>query len=316
MSPPRFIPVSERQPDIETKNSKRTEINKPKHVRRKRKVVFKDITKRTEDIKIPKKLIKQRQRKILQLYSQGNTPDQIALKLDMQTNHVRTNINNAIDDMVQHWATPTPQANFVRYASFQFGIIKKLDCVFEDFQNDLEQKQYTAAVSALRTQSDIYDKVLEKGKEFGVVKQGKASDTIRQAPANIRVELRKEIVVLSKLLNELDDTKQINQLKKSGIQTKTSISFVINKPLRNSKGIIFEIGDFREKQYGPGTKVLDINKVIESEITDDPIDTLLGEIDKLNKERKLTPPIIESTPLVTEPTVSVKQSNWLIEPKK
>jgi len=188
-------------------------------------------------------VIRARQTEVLRLHASGRTTDEIAASLGMMVRDVTKDIDSAIDRLIRHYAA-SPQTTFIRYAVFQFDIINRLQSLSDDFLKNDTTMQYSAAVSALKAQSDTYDKILEKGVEYGVVQRKQASKSIRQEPKDLRKELRSEITILTRLLDEIDDPTQAR-----GIRSKREkYTVIIRKPLRNAYGIVRATSDWKYRR--------------------------------------------------------------------
>lgn len=201
-----------------------------------------------EDTAFKKSFLRKRQHAILTMYANGTPIPAIAEELGLPANAVTRNLNSAIDHMVQHYASSTPQQTFVRYAAFQMDIVRKLKKTYERYINDPDVKQYNAAIQALRGMSDIYDKILDKGHSFGVIERKKADrKSIDGKADDIRGELVAEIVQLQKLVETIDDATQgHSQLgNRSAIHSNITYTRIIKKPLRNEFGIVKAIPDWK-----------------------------------------------------------------------
>lgn len=188
--------------------------------------------------RLPYALVIARQLQILRLYAQGKTPEIISIELNVPEKTVHDELTKAQDKVVASFAQVPPQHNFVRYATFQLQIVKKLQDLVDVFlgssqdpqapctcgsgktskdccstsQPVAEKRQFTAAVSALKAQSDIYDKIYNKGKEFGVIqtkdqsnKAQQIQQILGQTHQDLRVELKQEITTLTALLSKVED---------------------------------------------------------------------------------------------------------------
>lgn len=193
-------------------------------------------------------MIKARRQMILKLHTEGKSHAQIADTVAIPPQIVQRELELAIDEFLRSWAEQSPQHTFVRYATFQFAVIRRLQQAHESFIKDKENKQYNAAISALRAQSDIYDKVLDKGINFGVIQQKKAKGTIREAPADIRIKLKKEITILSRLLEEVDNSPgppPRKVIEAHAVQSESITYPIVVKPLTNEYGIVRDLPDWR-----------------------------------------------------------------------
>jgi hypothetical protein len=193
-------------------------------------------------------VVKARQKHILDLYAKGNTPEQISTLLDMDITHVKNNINIATDDLIKGYATPSPQQSFIRYATFQMNIINKLQMSLEKITPDPNAPAtLNYNINALKTQSEIYDKVLNKGIDFGVIQYRRADPaSITAKPKDIRIQLKREITVLSALLDDITDETNFRAIKQETSSTTTTI---IRKPLLDKyNNPVQDIPDFRFKK--------------------------------------------------------------------
>jgi hypothetical protein len=182
------------------------------------------------------------------MYASGKTVDQIAVKMSMPRQIVTKDLNIAIQEMIEAFAKPSPQQSFVRYAAFQLSVVRKLGDAIKAFKRDKKNKQYNAWVSALRAQSDIYDKVFDKGEEYGVIKAEKADRKALHGGQDIRRELRAEITILSALLDAVDDSTQRQGLKGKAIQASIKYAVRIRKPLETPFGVARAIPDWKYRQ--------------------------------------------------------------------
>ncbi len=216
-------------------------------------------------------LLRARQHKVLTLHAQGKTTEQIATMMGMKPNHVTVDIDRGIDRLIRHYASP-PQHTFVRYAAFQFNIIQKLQDLVDKFRSDPQTTQYNAAVSALRAQSEAYDKVLDRGLSFGVIPKKQASEAIRKEPKDLRMELRTEIDTLTKLLDAVDDATQARAIRVGS--DNVSYAVIVKKPLRNAYGIVRAVPDWKYRKLVTHVTDSGCRAKLKSEITDEDRETL------------------------------------------
>jgi len=241
--------------------------------------------------------IKVRQQQILALYAEGKTLPVISNLLSMRTVDVSRDLNIALQDMVRQYSLPSPEQNFVRYAAFQMNVIKKLKEANELFLADPEAKQYGASIASLRAQSDIYDKVFTKGVEFKVI-QNKGTDqkALRATPDDLKLELRKEIVTLERLLTELDPSQPVIP-KRTSITTTTTLTFT--RKMKRTMPAPFS----PETQWMYATRALgeDGNRKRLIDHTEEDFDQLHPDVKKdflkriqALEDRKADPPIVSS----------------------
>lgn len=200
-----------------------------------------EISERTK--KLPKKIIKARKQSVLRLHAEGKTTEQIAVALNMHPSVVTRDINDALDEMLHHYADPTPQQTFVRYAAFNFAIINKLQKAADRFFDDPETTQYSSLVSALKAQSELYDKIINKGLEFGVVQKRKATETLRKSRKEIKLMLQREVKIMQQLTHE-----ESSHVKGQTIQLSETLIRKIRIPEQDSTGKIRKtVNDWKYK---------------------------------------------------------------------
>lgn len=219
-----------------------------------------------------KVILRTRQAEILRHYAAGKTPEEIAVYYQMRLNQVTRDINVAIDRMIKEYATPTPEVTFVRYAAFQLGIVSKLQDAVEQFKADPKATQYNALVTALKNQSDIYDKVLDKGQDLNVVTSKAAKASTRATATDLRATIKRELITLEKLSREIDDTTQVKGLrqgKPTSVDLQSTITYVakIRKVVRNAFGIVRSVPDWKYRDK----RVFDSNGkyVKEADVTEE-----------------------------------------------
>lgn len=188
-----------------------------------------------------------RQAKILSLYSEGLTTEQIAIELNTKNHTIEKELTKAIDKFTRHYSQPTSKHTFARYASFQLNIIKKLSNIHDKFINDKTTTQYSAAISSLKAQSDIYDKVLIKGIELNVISnEPTTTKRLRATPTDLKVELTKQLFTMTALLDEVESPD--NRYHPTGLKYKRLRR--IRKVKTDSRGnTIGKVADWKERPH-------------------------------------------------------------------
>lgn len=138
--------------------------------------------------------------------AQGRPLDEIANEYNIRESTVTRLLGDAIEALFAHHAQATPRDNFARYAAFNLGIIRKLDDLVAEFMEDKENRQYSAAVTALKAQSDLYDKVIERGAKLGIIQERKAGKEVNQSREDLLETLRTERGRMDLLIEELEVT--------------------------------------------------------------------------------------------------------------
>ena len=195
---------------------------------------------------LPAKLVEARRIQILKLYVNGQTPEQIALKLHLGRKTVEHDIAFVLDAVTRTFAQASPQHTFVRYALFQLGVITRLQTTYEKLLSTDPAKTGNAVIAALRAQSDIYDKVYEKGAEYGVIKRQQASTAIHKAPHDLRIELRREIRTMATLLDKVDTFTNFKSLRKPYTRHPRTYAR-IRRVQKDAYGFIFQTRDWKYK---------------------------------------------------------------------
>lgn len=161
------------------------------------------------------------QKKLLAQYARGKPMEDIALDEDMAMSAVARSISSALEREVRNFAEPSPQHQFVRYAAFNLDLIAKLDTARNMFMSDPEGKQYSMIVSSIKAQHDIYNAVMGKGYELGVIKRAKAAKAITgQNKAVVLQEIQKEAETLLDIVEEFDPHTQFRRRRR--IQVKST----------------------------------------------------------------------------------------------
>jgi len=222
--------------------------------------------------RLAKPIVIARRLNIINAYARGKTVEQIALELNTTEDIVEREITVAVDQLVQYYGKPTPQHTFVRYAVFQLGVIRKLQELHEAFQSaqtkptpqpqqnqqqpktkikqpKQEHRNLTAAVSALRAQSDIYDKILDRGISLGVIQQqskrsSQLTDLLNATPKDLRLELHTQITTLTAILEKVEDHDNFKYKTRGRKQTSQR---KIKKVKRNPNGFVFASPDWKFK---------------------------------------------------------------------
>ena len=157
----------------------------------------------------PKELVIARRLMILHEYARGVSPETIAWELECKEEIVHREIEIALSSIAKDYSSLPPQQAFARYVVFQTNIINKLQRSYETLSQDTTAKAATAAISALKAQSDIYDKIFQKGMEFGVITQkvqrsSKTAQYLQSSPQELTIILEQEINQMLIMLDEID----------------------------------------------------------------------------------------------------------------
>ena len=163
-----------------------------------------------------------RQDGLLDLYATGMSLESIALEEALDMRAVVNSISTALDRHVKSYAEPSPQHQFVRYAVFNMGLIRKLDEARRMFLKDPEGKQYAMIVSSIKAQHDIYDKIQTKGTQLGVIQKRKANaQAIAGGKKAVLKELEREATLLLDIVEEFDEHTQFKRRRRIQAQIKS-----------------------------------------------------------------------------------------------
>lgn len=156
-----------------------------------------------------------RQDRLLQQYATGKALESIALDENLDMRAVVNAVSTALDRQVKNFAEPSPQHQFVRFAVFNMDLIKKLDDARKMFMFDPEGKQYSMIISSIRAQHDIYNNIMQKGSELGVMQKRKASREVTGgSKKQVLRELAKEANLLLEIVDEFDPHTQFRRRRR------------------------------------------------------------------------------------------------------
>ncbi|KKN81400.1 hypothetical protein LCGC14_0320130 [marine sediment metagenome] len=174
------------------------------------KVVKGDVRKRAQDRIAQRKRLKPKEARdaivvLLEHFGLGGTVGYAGDQLDMQGKQAAALIRTGVEEQYKSWASANHRDNFVRYISFQIGVIRKLEHACKLFMEDPDSKQYNALVSACKAQSDIYERLFDRGVAMGVI-ETRAPETHKASNdrTGMIATLRKELSALTDLVAELE----------------------------------------------------------------------------------------------------------------
>lgn len=219
---------------------------------------------------------------ILKRWSSGRTEEQIAIELGMPEESIKQHLIHAQQSAVRYYQKPAAQEHFIRYASFQFQQIDRLQQIIDALMAPVPDPAHkqprtrkktktppapqsaplvpgvatgrtaTAAVQAIRAQSDIYDKILDRGISMGVIQEKPHSDLtgkLNQNPNDLRVYLKGEVETLLLILDKVDDQQALRfkQRKQRNTTPHPYHGRKIRKGLKDDMGSIFAVRDWKFK---------------------------------------------------------------------
>jgi DNA-binding ferritin-like protein (Dps family) len=141
-------------------------------------------------------------------WAQGKGTAEIANERYLKEDLVKRLLADATAALYERYSQADPRDNFAFYAAFHLGLIRKLDQLYDEFTEDKENRQYSAAVNALKTQSEIFDKILAQGVKVGVIQDKKVEDVNAKDPDKLIDQLLKEQHTMTLIIEELQVTRE------------------------------------------------------------------------------------------------------------
>jgi len=176
----------------------------------------------------------------LALFARGYPPNMIAKELGTDPRTVERDIDRATQQLLRYFAEPKVQHTFIRYAAFNLSVIEKLQLLYESFMADhSEKKNYSAAVGSLKAQSDVLDRIIDKGMEWGVIDKRKASATVHRSKGDLQQELRHQIRTLTVLLTQVQEREKSKPITTKKRTKRNGYTRILRKVRRDQYGIVF-----------------------------------------------------------------------------
>lgn len=101
-------------------------------------------------------------------YVEGLTDEEVAAKIGVTAEEFQKLRTAMFDSKAEEIRSKPTEHVYVQYILDQSKNIKDLTEMIKDFKNT---RQHTAMVAAVKTRSDILDKLIKKGQEFGFISQ-------------------------------------------------------------------------------------------------------------------------------------------------
>jgi len=137
------------------------------------------------------------------LYAENKTPEQIAAELSLPIAQVTKDLGYILEALASYYGSLPPEHTFVRYALFQTRLIRNMQEAADAFLRDPEAKQFNTYMTSMRAQSDLMDKILEKGIDFGVIKRKKANELVGKSNKVVIREVQREVMALQDVLKDV-----------------------------------------------------------------------------------------------------------------
>lgn len=148
----------------------------------------------------------------LELYNalcDGQEDSEIASAFGMSAEAYQKLKTKALDDKAEELRKRPPEHTYVLYIIEQIRNMRELDTMLRDFR---KTKQYNAMLGALKLRSDLTDKILTRGQEFGIIdkkpdrKEIVGGIVIREMTnEQLRRVVQRELHAVNKMMIDLPD---------------------------------------------------------------------------------------------------------------
>lgn len=115
-----------------------------------------------------KKEIQEAAVKVFALMSQGKNDREIAEEIGVSNDELVELKAVMLDMKAEELRNKPIEHTYIEYMTAQLGNVRDLTDMLADFKNT---KQYNAMVGAVRARAEIYDKLLTKGQDCGIIKK-------------------------------------------------------------------------------------------------------------------------------------------------
>jgi hypothetical protein len=267
-----------------------------------------------------------RRTEVLALFSRGYPPNMIARELGCHVTTVEKDIERGTQQLLRYFAEPKVQHTFIRYAAFNLSVIEKLQLLYESFMADnSEKKNYSAAVGSLKAQSDVLDKVIDRGMEWGVIDKRKASRAVHRTKGDLQQELQHQIRALQDLLSQVTDRKQTKPVTTQKTTKSKGHTRIVRKVRRDAYGIVYLAQSWMFKSRARKHKPQDPDK-IKTQATQKTTTTQITITEELQQlqqikssprptaRKKPRKKVIDVQAEVVEPKQLPDGKTWAIEP--
>lgn len=175
---------------------------------------------------------------VLLLASKGKATNDIAIEMNMRVDTVQRMLAESLEQMARYFSQASPRENFCRYAAFNLALVKRLDRLVDSFSDDKENRQYTAATSAIRTMSELYDRIVDRGAKLGIIQERKASKEATMRREDLLEALRTERTQMDALIAELEVTvieRTTKVVRRDGVTVDRATHGGASRALRSKK---------------------------------------------------------------------------------
>lgn len=108
--------------------------------------------------------------------SEGATLDEVSAELGVDAEAIQALYSKMLDHQAEQIRSRSVEHTYVLYLLNQTANIRDLTAVIDNFMND--SKQINAVVGAARARSDIYDKLMARGQECGLIPKQPEQSTL------------------------------------------------------------------------------------------------------------------------------------------
>lgn len=106
----------------------------------------------------------------LELWSTGHSKEEIVIQMDLSSNEYEAYYNRCIGDTEADVGDKKPLRIFAEYVVKQSSLVRDLEALKAALQS-ANWKNGQAYVQAVRTQSEIYDKIIKTGQELAIIEK-------------------------------------------------------------------------------------------------------------------------------------------------
>jgi hypothetical protein len=143
----------------------------------------------------------------MKLLAGGKPPTLIGKRLGRDERTVEKYINEGTASILEQFNTPRLPQTFARYATFYMDAIDQLGQTIDDIRRDRSpRKQWGAAVSAVKARTDLYDKLVDRGMDYGIIDTRQQRADLQGNVKDIKARLDENIKTLMILRKRIDET--------------------------------------------------------------------------------------------------------------
>lgn len=158
---------------------------------------------------------KQQLKRLLEGVYDGESDLEVKTELEISDARYEALKESALFAEVERVKDISTEQTYVEYCLAQHGCIRDLNKLILQYQR--ESKNPAALVSAIKARSDIVDKMIKLGQDFGIIEKKPQEQKIvagvvvtQLSNEELRAAIAKQIASLNSMVNEFGDTKFID----------------------------------------------------------------------------------------------------------